>query len=574
MHAPYVAAAVQFEPQFGDKAANIARLTALVEEAAAAGARLIVMPEMATVGYCWYNRAEVAPYAEPIPGPTTDHFAALAARHNAYVAVGLAEVDPRTGVFYNSVALVGPAGLVGVYRKTHPFIADVRWAKDGDLGLPVWETDVGQLGALICMDACFFEPARVLALKGAGVLLLPTNWLEEHSPSAQWMARAYENGCYVIAANRWGAERGVQFSGGSAIIGPDGQVLAARDTGDGIVLAEIDPARQTGQTFGASADGKLAARRPDLYGDLVLRVQQYNPHAVHGLYDLPPLPAGRRSRIAVGQFAPIPSRFSANSERVMQLVQAANADVVVLPELALTGRPPNAAEARRYAAAARAALPALENLARHTRVDIIVGLVEEEGGNLYNSAVLFGPRGLVGTYRQVHVAAADREWATPGDSLQTFDLFSGRTGILIGHESRLPEPAMALALRGADMIAAPALLDGPVPTGLPATAVPLPAHVPSGADPHHFHLWRVRAWDTSTYIALASGNPEIPSGVFGPLTEAGPDQALVTDPVGTAILGIDTREARGRYSGSATRCKELLAVRQTMWYDPLVTVGG
>src|SRR5258708_12673734 len=88
--------------------------------------------------------------------------------------------------------------------------------------MPVWETPLGRLAGLICMDAMYFEAARIPALRNADVLLFPTNWLEEKCPSSWWMARAFENGVYFIAANRYGLERGVQFSGGSCFLVPYG----------------------------------------------------------------------------------------------------------------------------------------------------------------------------------------------------------------------------------------------------------------------------------------------------------------------------------------------------------------
>ena len=120
----YRVAAIQFEPCLGTKTENIARLLDLAETAARAGARLIVLPEMATTGYCWYNREEIRPHVEPIPGPTTAAFGEITARFGCYIVVGMPEVAPRTGIFYNSAALVGPAGVVGVYRKTHSYAAD------------------------------------------------------------------------------------------------------------------------------------------------------------------------------------------------------------------------------------------------------------------------------------------------------------------------------------------------------------------------------------------------------------------------------------------------------------------
>src|SRR6516225_1531292 len=90
----YRVAAIQYEPTLGEKEKNVADLLQLVEEAAKHNARLIVLPEMATTGYCWESRSEIAPFVEPIPGPTTDHFQQLAVQYDCYITVGLAEVDP------------------------------------------------------------------------------------------------------------------------------------------------------------------------------------------------------------------------------------------------------------------------------------------------------------------------------------------------------------------------------------------------------------------------------------------------------------------------------------------------
>src|SRR5690242_7787552 len=98
----YTVAAIQFEPKLGAKAGNMARLCALVAEAAGAGARVIVMPEMAVTGYCFRDRAEIAPLVETVPGPATEAFGAIARRHGCYVAVGLAERDPASDLYYNT----------------------------------------------------------------------------------------------------------------------------------------------------------------------------------------------------------------------------------------------------------------------------------------------------------------------------------------------------------------------------------------------------------------------------------------------------------------------------------------
>jgi len=123
---------------------------------------------MATTGYCWASRMEIAPFVEPIPGETTERFQMLASRYHCYIALGLPEVDPSTNVYYNSVALLGPQGLVGKYRKLHSYMSEPRWARDGDLGIPVWETELGRLSVLICMEPM---AARLAALRDVDVLL-------------------------------------------------------------------------------------------------------------------------------------------------------------------------------------------------------------------------------------------------------------------------------------------------------------------------------------------------------------------------------------------------------------------
>src|SRR2546430_11320309 len=91
------------------------------------------------------------------------------------------------------------------------------------------------------MDIHFVETARLVGLEGANVICHISNWLAERAPAPYWISRAFENGCYVLESNRWGLERTVQFSGGSCVIAPDGQVTAVPDKGDGVPLSELDP---------------------------------------------------------------------------------------------------------------------------------------------------------------------------------------------------------------------------------------------------------------------------------------------------------------------------------------------
>jgi predicted amidohydrolase len=573
--APYRVAAIQFEPSLFAKAANLATLLRLTEEAAVGGARLIVTPEMATTAYCWATREEVASDVEPIPGPTTDRFGEIAARHGCWIVIGMPEVAPETGVYYNSAVLIGPEGPVGLYRKTHAYISEPKWAKDGDLGLPVFETPLGRIAMTICMDACYPETARIPALAGADVICFPTNWLSEKSPSPSWMARAAENGVYFVAANRHGLERGVQFSGGSAIIAPDGGLQSVLDSGDGIVWGWIDPARARDKhPLPGRGEDLLADRRPDAYGAMTLNAYLWRPEEFHGLYGIRPLPEGRRSRVGVVQFTPEPGNVEANLERIAQetaALAAQGCELVVFPELAVTGL----VAARETVDTLAEVIPGpitsrLRRIAATVKVFLIAGAIERDAGTgrLFNTALLMGPDGIAGIYRKLHLTTDDRAWATPGDGgLPTFDIPAGRVGMLIGYDALFPEAARALAIAGADIIACPSLLTWPPVLPYGETAVPMVPWVEAGPTEDHFHLWRERERENNTHVLFANGAAPLMgwSGCFAAVWEDGPRQESLVrgDAEGTATIEIDT--------SGVVRAKDLVRMRMPIWYDAMQT---
>ncbi|MDQ2828026.1 MAG: hypothetical protein M3Y74_03140 [Chloroflexota bacterium] len=581
----YTAAALQFEPRLGAKRENLARLCALADEAASAGARVIVMPEMAVTGYCWRDRAEVAPLVETVPGPTTDLFIEIARRHGCYIVVGLAERDPMTDLYYNTAALVGPDGVVCVYRKSHAFIAEPRWAAESVNTPPVVATPYGRLGLFICMDADYMEPARLLGVAGCDVALFPTCWLDEKAPSAAWMARAYENGMYLVAADRFGCERGVQFSGGSCVLDPDGAVVAMRDTGEGIVYGEVDLSRTRTRPFSpGEPDDKLAGRRPAAYAALAQHAYLWNPLQSHSLYGERGLDAGSLLRVGVAQTS-APNgddrRLTLDAEgrdALRRLVVAGmgdGVDLLVLPALPLLSRPPRAAAEAEEVAENIDGPTAhwLCALASDLRAHVVGSLVERDGASYYLTVALVAAGGVVGRHRALHPSRAANAWATPGDlGLPVFDLPGMRVGLLYGRDMLLPEPARVLALAGADVICAPAALTGPLPRGLPASAVPFAAAQARAADPRHFHLWRQRAHENNTVVAFANrGAPHGmgESGVFGP--ELGSVDALVPGSApGVAVLDVDTRSQSERFPTAPVRVKELLRQRVPAMYAPLV----
>ncbi len=591
--ASYKVAAIQYEPFQGEKEKNVHALLRLVDEAARQGARLIVLPEMATTGYCWESRTEIAPYVEPVPGPTTGRFHQLAARYDCYIAIGLPEVDPDTSAYYNTLALIGPQGIIGSYRKIHAYISEPRWARDGDLGWPVWETPLGRLTACICMDAMYFESTRIPALRGADVVLFPTNWVDEKSPSSWWMARAFENGVYLVAANRYGQERGVQFSGGSCILNPDGSIQAYLDNGQGIVYGEIDLSRSRDKCWGAPGEepvgDRLADRQPAEYATLAHNTYLWEPLRYHGLYGLRELPPGQLSCAAFiqpnlqdmreerGKYAvPAPTdmlhTLCSLVEHLMREHAPVYPDILVLPELMLPGPvPPLAGDLASHMRAGAIRVPgpeteALVALVREFQISLVLGVAECADTDVagtpvyYNTVLLIDPEGIHGIYRKLHLTRADRLWASSGNlGLPTFDTPSGRIGLATGYDVLFPETLRILAGKGVDMVCAPAFLNFPDPAGLGATTMPFGPHIaPEGDDPIHSLLWRVRAGEHNVYLTLANWSGEYNgvrangmSGIFSPSCSSYPWTEVIAEEGEPAVMmmTIDTREQRtGRRS--------------------------
>jgi predicted amidohydrolase len=280
-------AVAQIDPQWGDRAANRQTILERLETAAQHGAQLVVFPECALSGYVFHSAEEALPAAETVPGETAEVLAAACRRLGIYTLYGLLEVDrgqpiqkpapdtrPPTSL-YNSAALVGPEGVIAVYRKTHlPVLGVDRYVCAGD-ALPVLDLPFARIGVLICYDMRFPEAARTLALRGADVIIVPTNWPEgaESAPEFLTRARAWENRVYLAACNRVGTERGTRFIGRSQIVTPDGRFLAEADgSAETILYGEIDPAQARRKKLifepGVFELDPVGGRRPDLYGDL------------------------------------------------------------------------------------------------------------------------------------------------------------------------------------------------------------------------------------------------------------------------------------------------------------------
>ncbi len=449
---PFVAASLQFNPQMYELDANIDALReALGQLFEETGARLVVAPEMCTTGYGYTSRADIEPYVDTIPGKATEAVGELCAAHDAYVVFGMAERDAETDIYYNAAVLVGPDGVVGKYRKTHQWETEEHWAAWGDLGFPVFDTELGRIGINICMDAAYMESARCLAMAGANILCFPTN--SSAQAIAALPARAMQNGMYVVSGNRSNTENGFHMIGGSAIWSPQGELLAQAPfvmTSDEDIdktawyTAQIDPA-----LYDNANHARMAGRRPELYQNLLLHI---------GPWDYTASTDSVHVTAAALQYTPAET-IEETAKKVRSLAQGlgTSSDLVVLPELALTGLVDEGAAADNSAET----LSLAAEIAQTCGTVVVIGGIEEEGGKLYNSAFVVGSDGaLVGAYRKTHLGEADA-WATPGDDIPVFEVEGiGRMGVLIGDDVCFPEAAGVLAVGRADVICNPAAWHG------------------------------------------------------------------------------------------------------------------
>jgi predicted amidohydrolase len=275
---PMRVAVAQIEPKLAEKERNLDLCLARLEEAAVQEAELLVLPECALPGYVYESGDEALPYAEEVPGPSTAVLEEACARLDAYVVCGLLERDGDA--IHNAAVLVGPDGLVGSYRKSHlPFLGVDRFVQAGE-ELPVFDTPIGRIGIEICYDLRFPEVTRSLALAGAEIVCLPTNWPVAARANAELLApaRGYENLVYLLVANRVGKERTAEFCGRSQIVDTTGVRLAEADaTSEALLVAEIDVARAREKSI-VPAPGEyemhlFGHRRPELYGALVGETQ-------------------------------------------------------------------------------------------------------------------------------------------------------------------------------------------------------------------------------------------------------------------------------------------------------------
>ena len=267
---------VQMRPLLNEMEENLVKISDYVSKICGSQkVDLIVFPELITTGYeCGVRFVDLA---QRVPGSSVNVIAQRAAEFGVHIAFGMPSKEKVESILFDSAVLIGPDGeLIGEYRKVH-LKGEERMTFRAGYKYPIFETEIGNIGMLLGYDMAFPEAARSLALDGADLIVVCANW--EKPRNDEWrtyvVARAYENSCFIAAANRVGEDATLSFIGESMIVGPRGQVLASLtgeldpktgDPAEGYALARVDlgDVRRNREDFQT-----LQNREPDTYKALV-----------------------------------------------------------------------------------------------------------------------------------------------------------------------------------------------------------------------------------------------------------------------------------------------------------------
>ncbi|MGH8248572.1 MAG: nitrilase-related carbon-nitrogen hydrolase [Gammaproteobacteria bacterium] len=258
----------QFRPRFGQVSRNLLTVTTALRDA---HADLIVLPELAFSGYYFRDRDEAMSLADdPADSPVISALAALCREKRFHLVTGFAE--RRGDRCFNSAALMGPEGLIHIYRKLHLFHEERHWFDAGDIPLQVQQVNGVHVGIMVCYDWAFPEAARTLALQGAEVLCHPSNLVLPYCQDAM-VTRCIENRIFAVTANRYGTDSRphgeLRFTGKSQIVAPGGKRLhRAASQRQELHVVDIDPTEARNKHVTALCD-LIADRRPEHYTELV-----------------------------------------------------------------------------------------------------------------------------------------------------------------------------------------------------------------------------------------------------------------------------------------------------------------
>ncbi len=460
----FKAAAVAYDPAWGDLDGNIARMVTGVESVAKQGVKLAVLPETANMGYIFDDFAMVRPYLDAVPGKTTAALAKVTRKYHMYVVVGLGEFDPTSGLGYNTSALIGPHGYIGKYRKHGLNSQDQRWTSFGDIGFPVFDTELGRISLLICYDDTYWQYARLALLHKVDIIAWssvsdrvmpgtpPDQTKGDHSTIASVQHLSADTGAWVVAATRNGIETNpitkqqLYYNGGSSIWDPFGNKIAQLPVPPpevlpsgvhGVAIATIVPAKSA-----PVRAALLARRRPEMYGVLALHRAPTDP--TNG--------TGQAQSVNLTIEAGDISKPAAAAE----WTAPKQGGLAVLPALFRYGPNLAAADYRRLAEPQDGpSEKALSDLAKRGAGYVVGSYPERAGTAVYHTVALAAPSGqIVARYRATHLTPGS--WAAAGDRFVVASTPIGRVALALSEELSVPEVYGVYSALRADVLAAPA----------------------------------------------------------------------------------------------------------------------
>ena len=270
MNRPLRIGLVQMDAVLGDVNANLQRALGYVQTAAEQQVDILCFPELFSTGY---NPALLGEryysLAEPVTGATIQRLAQAAKENGLHIIAPIVLEKSMPGVVYNAAVLLsGDGEVLGSFSKVHLVLSERLYFRAGD-ELPVFETDFGKIGIMICYDSGFPELSRILALQGAEIAFAPSAFrrADKHMWDIYFKSRALENTFFVAATNRVGQEADLAFFGNANVHNPDGRPVAeAPEDEENLLVADVD--LNEVQTLRGKIPF-LRDRRPELYGALI-----------------------------------------------------------------------------------------------------------------------------------------------------------------------------------------------------------------------------------------------------------------------------------------------------------------
>ncbi len=529
--------------------ANLNSIVDALTEAAQNGAKLMVLPEGATTGFMYADAKSLEIYADTVPGKTTAAIEKITREYNAYVVTGLYERDPATGRLHNAAVLVGPSGYIGKYHKSNLAPGEGALVTPGQLGFPVFDTEIGKIGLVICYDDSNIQNLITPALRGADIIVQPIGSFKlpdylgasitNHSTLANMSTAVAWLGTNTISSNSTGTEgpgRGfASFDGGSSVWNENGKRLISADVSSWTerkkpqtIYATINTDRQ-----GEQKQYWLKHRRPDLYADM----NGYR-YPDDGAADVRP----RQISALLVQYRAEPGQIDENSRKAEQLIRNSSGvfNLAVLPFNSFLGDVAITKDnVHQYAEDLNGKTITLAaDIAQRYKTYLLVSLPERKGSDFYQTAVLLDYNGKqVGVYRKSHLNDAEKTWAKAGNDLPVFSTDDlGRVAIVQNDEVRIPELAIMYGIYRADIVLVPAAYN--------SEDYSLPVNIPKGVVPPESNrgmaMWYNFAKYSQAYTLVANylqanANDMENSGAYGLTPEIGYGSPMIAPSVENAF---------------------------------------